>query len=292
MATVGLINPGEMGAAVGAAAVNQGHRVLWASENRSAATRQRAEQGKLEDCHTLPDLVAASEVILSVCPPHSAENVAREVAALGFDGLYLDANAIAPNRTRAIEKLVTKGGAKSGAKGGAKFVDGGIIGGPPWKEGNKTVLHLSGTQASNIADLFTDSLLHTNLVSDAIGAASALKMVYAAYTKGTTALLSAILAVAESEGVRTDLEAQWGEQFTSGTHGRVTANTAKAWRFVGEMEEIAATFEGTGLAGGFHLAAADTFNRLAGFKDQDTPAIEAVLRTLLTKTGLTTTGDS
>lgn len=273
MTTIGLINPGAMGASVGAAAAGNGHRVIWAGFERSAATRKRAEQAGLHDCGKLEDLVAAADVILSVCPPASAEYVAADVAANGFSGLYLEGNAIAPNRTRAIGEVITTQG--------AVYVDGGIIGGPAWERSAGTTLHLSGEHADVVAALFHDSPLLTNVVSDEIGAASALKMVFAAYTKGSTALLSAILGVAEKEGIRAHLEKQWGENFTAQTHQRVTANTAKAWRFVGEMEEIAETFAGAGFSDGFHLAAADTFKRLEGFKDTQTPSMDQVLTALL-----------
>ncbi len=275
MTTIGLINPGAMGASVGAAAAGNGHTVIWAGFERSGATHKRAANAGLEDCGKLEDLVAAADVILSVCPPASAEYVAADVAANGFSGLYLDGNAIAPNRARAIGEVITARG--------ATYVDGGIIGGPAWQRSAGTTLHLAGEHAEVIAAIFRDSPLLTNIVSDQIGAASALKMVFAAYTKGSTALLSAILGVAEKEGVRADLEKQWGETFTAQTHQRVTSNTAKAWRFVGEMEEIAATFAGASLSDGFHLAAADTFNRLARFKDQETPTIDEVLAALISK---------
>lgn len=272
MPTVGLINPGAMGASVGAAAAGCGHRVIWAGHGRSPASRERAVSAGIEDCGSLEQLVSAAEIIASVCPPANASDVANDVMALGFKGLYLDGNAISPDRTRAIATQVTAGG--------ARFVDGGIIGGPAWKPGYGTVLHLSGTDAGEIAALFEGSPLHTNIVSEDVGAASALKMVFAAYTKGSTALLSAILGVAETEGVRAALERQWGEEFTTQTHRRVTANTAKAWRFVGEMEEIAATFERAGLPGGFHEAAAEVFRQLAGFKDAETPDIASMLAEL------------
>ncbi|HKI73476.1 MAG TPA: DUF1932 domain-containing protein, partial [Pseudomonadales bacterium] len=183
-------------------------------------------------------------------------------------------NAIAPERTRRIEKIIRANG--------AAFVDGSITGGPAWEAGGGTTLHLSGEDAPAVATLFEGSPFRTNIVSTQIGAASALKMVFAANTKGTTALLSAILGVAEKEGVREHLQALWGEQFTRQTLRRVATNTAKAWRFVGEMEEIAATFKDAGLSDGFHLAAADTYTRLAAFKDaESTPSIEAVLDALL-----------
>lgn len=274
MAIVGLINPGQMGASVGAAVAGNHHQVLWASAGRSAATRRRAERAGLIDCGSLQELATRATTILSVCPPHSALDVATEVAQLGFAGTYLEGNAIAPDKTRRIEAIV--------GERGATLVDGSITGGPAWQAGSGTTLHLSGSAAADVAALFADSPFRTNIVSDRVGAASALKMAFAANTKGTTALLSAILGVAEQEGVRHALEQLWGAEMTMQTHRRVAANTAKAWRFVGEMEEIAATFAGAGLSNGFHLAAADTFSRLAQFKDGESPpSIEQVLAALL-----------
>jgi 3-hydroxyisobutyrate dehydrogenase-like beta-hydroxyacid dehydrogenase len=273
MATVGLINPGEMGASVGAAACAGGARVLWASAGRGQATRERASRSGLVDCGTTNALVRQCDFILSICPPHAAHDVAAEVACLGFTGIYLEGNAISPGHTRAIETIIVDGG--------ATFVDGGIIGGPVSPTASPTVLHLSGPASAAVAALFIGSPLQTRIVSDQIGAASALKMAFAAYSKGSTALLSAILAVAEAEGVRSQLEQQWGARFTEETHTRVSSNTAKAWRFSGEMEEIAATFAGAGLADGFHRAAADTFRRLSTFKDRPAPDIETVIQQLL-----------
>jgi 3-hydroxyisobutyrate dehydrogenase-like beta-hydroxyacid dehydrogenase len=272
--TIGLINPGAMGASVGAAARHNKAQVIWASEGRSVSTKERADKAQLDDCGTMGNLVAQSNIILSVCPPHSAMAVATEVADLGFSGLYLEGNAIAPDHTRQIESVVTEQG--------AGFIDGGIIGGPAWKAEYGTRLYLSGENAQVIADIFAGSNLHASVISDQIGAASALKMTFAAFTKGSTALLCAILAVAEKEGVRSNLEAQWGDVFTKQTHRRVIGNTAKAWRFEGEMQEIAATFSGAGLPPGFHEAAAQVFSRLAEHKDQqNAPTIDEVLATLL-----------
>jgi 3-hydroxyisobutyrate dehydrogenase-like beta-hydroxyacid dehydrogenase len=273
MPRIGLLHPGAMGASVGAAA-SRNYTVLWASQGRSASTAERAKKANLEDVRTVAELVKASDIVLSVCPPHAAEDVANEVAQLGFAGLYVDANAISPDRTRIIQKVVESAG--------ADYVDGGIIGGPAWTIEAGTRLYLSGPQAAQVAACFAGSPLQTPVISDRIGAASAVKMGYAAYTKGTTALLTAILGMVEKEGVRADLARQWGDTFSEQTVKRVCANTAKAWRFVGEMHEIAATFRGAGLPGGFHQAAAEIFERLAGFKDHaEPPVIETVLDVLL-----------
>jgi len=274
MRCIGLMHPGAMGASVGAAVRSNGHTVLWASAGRTASTWARARRANLDDAGTVPALVKASEIVLSVCPPHAAEEVAHEVANLGFTGVYAECNAISPDRTRAIQRIVEDAG--------AHYVDGGIVGGPAWTREAKTNLYLSGPRAAEVAACFAGSPLETPVISERIGAASAVKMGYAAYTKGTTALLTAILGMVEKEGVRADLARQWGDTFTTQTVRRVCSNTAKAWRFVGEMHEIAATFRGAGLPGGFHEAAAEVYERLAPFKDHpEPPAIETVLETLL-----------
>ena len=274
MTRIGLLHPGAMGASVGAAAAGNGHTVLWASRGRSAATRERARRGALRDVASVPEVLAGSEILLSVCPPHAAEDVAAEVAEGGFTGLYVDCNAVSPDRTRGVQRVVEKGG--------ATYVDGGIIGGPAWSEDAGTRLYLSGPRAEEVSACFAGSPLEAPVVSERIGAASALKMGYAAFTKGSTALLTAILGMVEKEGVRGELASQWGEIFTAQTVKRVRDNTAKAWRFEGEMHEIAATFRAAGLPGGFHQAAAEVFRRLADFKDHaEPPGIETVLEVLL-----------
>jgi len=274
--TIGLISPGQMGASIGAAALSTlstNTRVIWAGDGRSDESHQRATKAGLTDCRTLDDMVQTADTILSVCPPHDAENLAQRVSDLGFDGLFVDCNAIAPEKSRRITKAFPQD----------HYVDGGIVGGPAWKAESGTVLYLSGKNAGTIAGIFADSPLHTHIISDAIGAASAMKMVFAAYTKGSTALLTAILGVAEKEGVRSVLEQQWGAEFTEQSHRRVTGNSAKAWRFTGEMREIADTFETAGLSGGFHNAAAEVFEQLAGFKDEPAEDIETLLLKLLAK---------
>jgi len=123
-------------------------------------------------------------------------------------------------------------------------------------------------------------------VSDAPGAASALKMVYAAYTKGVSALLMGIRALAASEGVDDALLAEWHRSqpdLPKRSEAAARDNARKAWRFVGEMEEIAATFEGVGLPGGFHEAAGEIYRRLVAFKDVVDPPTMAELVGPLTR---------
>jgi 3-hydroxyisobutyrate dehydrogenase-like beta-hydroxyacid dehydrogenase len=272
---VGILHPGQMGVSLAATAKNSGHDVYWASAGRSRATRGRAEVFELLDAGTLEALCTRCSVIVSVCPPHAAEEVAHQVLATSYRGLYLDANAISPQRAQRIGQAMVAAG--------VSFVDGGIIGGPAWEPG-RTWLYLSGEEAERAAACFAAGPLETSVIGALAGKASALKMCYAAYTKGTTALLCAILATAETLGVRPELEGQWsreGSNFPEQARRRVRGVTSKAWRFEGEMEEISATFAAAGLPGDFHAAAAAVYRRLAHFKGaEDLPSLEEVLAAL------------
>jgi len=273
---VGILHPGQMGATVGASAHAGGSRVLWCSTNRSDATRARAEAAGLVEVDSLEELTGGVDVLISVCPPDAAVAVAREVGGLGFDGVYVDANAVAPTTARTVSGLVERGG--------ARFVDGGLIG-PPARTMGTTRLYLSGPESRTVADLFSGSLLEAVVMRPDQGSASALKMCYAAWTKGSAALLIAVRALADAEGVDASLMAEWAlsQPDLEARSGRVTrSNAPKAWRFAGEMNEIARTFGDTGLPDGFHLASAEVYRRLAGFKDRDPPPelSEAVERLL------------
>ncbi len=277
MSKIGILHPGEMGISVAASAINNGHQVYWISAGRSDKTRAHAEKYELTEVRSVSELCQTSEIIFSVCPPHAAEDVAKYVIGAGFKGLYLDANAISPQCAFKIGQMMQANG--------IHFVDGGIIGGPAW-EPKSTWLYLSGKDADKIANCFTKGPLGTKIISDEIGKASALKMCYAAYTKGTAALLAAILSSAESLGVREELYQQWDmddKDFSEQVNRRVSRVTSKAWRFEGEMKEIAETFREAGLPSGFHEAATEIYHRLADFKDTpENPPLNDVLKALLT----------
>ncbi|MFN8418412.1 MAG: DUF1932 domain-containing protein [Anaerolineae bacterium] len=273
---VGILHPGEMGLSIAASAQNIGHAIYWVSAGRSQQTAQRAARIGLIDAGSLETLCQTCTAIFCVCPPDAAEEVASRVLDQGFTGLYVDMNAISPQRATRIGEIM--------AAHGAHFVDGGIIGGPAWKP-NSTWLYLSGTQAQAAADYFAAGPLETVVIGDEIGKASALKMCFSAYSKGTTALLNAVIAAAEALNVRAELDQQWSRDNTNApaqNAQRVRQSTAKAWRFAGEMEEIAATFKAAGLPDGFHLAAAEIYRRTADFKGAATlPSLDEVLAALL-----------
>ena len=264
MKTVALFHPGEMGAALGAALASRGFRVLWASQGRSPQTAARAKAANLEDASTIALAVRAAKVVVSVCPPHASLALAREAAANGLGGIYVDVNAISPATARGICTVIETAG--------GTFVDGGIIGPPPTAQKQPT-LYLSGTQAATIAALFTGVSIHTEVIEGGVGAASALKMCYAAFTKGTTALLATVRALAEHEGVEGPLLESWRRTLPDVPRQSeyAAASASKAWRWSGEMEEIAASFAAAGLPDGFHRAAAEVYRRLESFKNRATP---------------------
>jgi 3-hydroxyisobutyrate dehydrogenase-like beta-hydroxyacid dehydrogenase len=254
--TVAVLHPGQMGATVAAACRAP---VLWVGEGRSEATRRRAADAGLEEVATLAEAADRAQLIVSVCPPAAAVDLARAVAATGWDGLYVDANAVSPATARGIGELVPR------------YVDGGIVG-PPALRAGTTRLYLSGPGAAEVAELWAGGPLEPRVVEGGPGAASAVKMAYAAWTKGNSALLFAVRALAEAEGVSGALDEEWAisQPDLAGRLERIAAGASpKAWRWVGEMEEIAATFGAAGLPDGFHLAAADIYRRLAGFRDAE-----------------------
>jgi len=249
--TVGLLHPGEMGATIGAALRSRGHDVAWASDGRSDATRRRAEAAGLRDVGTVAALARECETIVSVCPPHAAPGVAAQVA--GFGGLFVDCNAIAPFTATAVARTVEAGG--------AAYVDGGIVGPPPARDA-RTRLYVSGPRAAEVAALFAGTPVDARELGPEPTAASALKMTYAAWTKGSAALVLAALGAAKRLGVEAALRAEWDDSLPDlaarAERARADA-TEKGWRWVGEMEQIARTFADAGLPAGFHQAAAEVF---------------------------------
>jgi 3-hydroxyisobutyrate dehydrogenase-like beta-hydroxyacid dehydrogenase len=272
--TVCVLHPGEMGAEVGAAARAGGARVLWVSAGRGGATRHRAGAAGLEDAGTLQAALDESAIALSVCPPHAAVDLASSVAAAGFRGIYVDANAISPDTSRRIGSIVETAG--------ATFVDGGIVGPPPTKPGT-TRLYLSGSKSAAVAALFAGSPLGAVVLDAPVGAASALKACYAGWTKGAATLLLSVRALARREGVEAALAEEWkiSQPNLFAQVDRAVLQSRKGWRWIAEMEEIGATFDRAGLPDGYALAAAEVCRRLEAFKDARGLTIEDVVGALL-----------
>ena len=270
---IGLLHPGSMGVVLGDLLRAGGARVVWASAGRSARTKARAEGIGIEDLGTVAAVARASGLVLCICPPEAALDVAEQVMAAGFAGTYVDANAISPERAVAIGEVV--------ARGGASFVDGGVIGPPPVAAGT-TRLYLAGPAAPSVAALFAGTPCDARALDGPVGRASALKMSFAAYTKGRAALEAACLALAAHHGLRDELRSEW-ELMTPGRADDVERNLVrlapKAWRFGAEMRFIADSFAAAGVPDGFHRAAAEIYERWARYRGRDgaEPSIDEMM---------------
>jgi 3-hydroxyisobutyrate dehydrogenase-like beta-hydroxyacid dehydrogenase len=241
MTRVGLLFPGEMGALVGAAVRGD---VLWASDGRSEATRRRAEAAGFRDVGSVVALVAESDVVLSICPPAIAEEVAAEVVAAGFEGIYVEGNAISPARVERIAATL-------------RCVDGSIL-------GRNGTLYLSGDagDVALIARLFDDGDMPVVALESGVGAASALKMAYGGWAKISTALAAQAYAIARAYGLEDPLAREGVES------DQILQAGPKAWRWAPEMEEIAATCEALGLPDGIPRSAADLYSRWGAHRNR------------------------
>lgn len=256
---IGVLHPGVMGGAVGSALKRTASAVIWAAAGRSITTSKRAEIADLVGVPDLAELARRADVIISVCPPHAAREVAGQVAAAVADRpdrpLYVDANAIAPTTAQAIGDLL----------GPEHVVDGAIIGPPAWEPGS-TVLWLSGAAADRIAELFAGSPFSARVLGPDLGAASALKACFGLQSKALPALWLAMGAAAHGYGVgdalRDELE-RTGVDHAAAIDGAGAGAMARAWRWVGEMEEAGDALAAIGVPDGFSRAAAEIYRRLA-----------------------------
>jgi 3-hydroxyisobutyrate dehydrogenase-like beta-hydroxyacid dehydrogenase len=245
-----VLHPGAMGAAVAACLVDRGHEVGWLHTGRSEATSRRAAQAGLTPFGDLAELLARSDIVFSICPPHGALVMARELA--GFQGIVVDANAISPETSALIGRTVIAGG--------AGYVDGGIIGPPPTTAGT-TRLYLA-CDDGEVANLFAGSALNAVSLAGAPPAASALKMTYAAWTKTTAALLVSIRRTAVGYGVDGDLVNEWAisQPHLAGAWRQARQQIhEKGWRWSYELAEVGRTFAAVGQPDGFGAAASEVF---------------------------------
>jgi 3-hydroxyisobutyrate dehydrogenase-like beta-hydroxyacid dehydrogenase len=244
---------------------------VWCSAGRSRATRQRAVEAVMSEVGSLEEMIERVDLIVSICPPGAAVETADAVAAARFGGIYADLNAIAPGTARRL------GGRFE------HFVDGGIIG-PPVKVPSATGLYLSGPDAKVVACRWTTPAFDVRVVDGGVGAASAVKSCFAAWTKGSAALLLTVRALARAEGVEDPLLLEWAmsiPDLVERSEHAAAGNGPKAWRFVGEMHEISASLADAGLPVGFATAAADVYQRLAGLRNDPRSDTAKVIEHLL-----------
>ncbi|MHA1153056.1 MAG: DUF1932 domain-containing protein [Alphaproteobacteria bacterium] len=259
--TIAILSPGDMGGGVGADLVERGFDVVTCLAGRGPDSRARARAAGIRELPDLDALVSEADLVLSILPPESAPELAREVAAAmkgsGQTPPFADCNAISPETTIAIGATIRAAG--------AAFIDGGIVGRAPGKGSKPARIYVSGPEAG-IMTALDGGGISIRPCGPEIGRASAVKMCYAAISKGTNTLHTATLIAAEALGVGELLRDELADSAAATyRHMQTTVPRlpADAARWVGEMEEIARTFEAAGVTPHFHLGARDTFKLLA-----------------------------
>lgn len=262
---IGILHPGAMGARVAEQAAASGAAVWWLPAGRGPASVRRAQAAGLRDAGSLAELAERCRIVLSVCPPAAALDVARSVAGVSFSGVYVDANAISPQHALEVADLF---GSTT-----ATVVDGGIVGGPPRAPGTR--LYLSGDDSAAVEAvraLFAPSVLEPIVLPGPIGRASALKLSFAAFNKISSALAAQSYALAAGHGVLDELLSLASDVLPGTVLARpehVATAGPRAWRWAPEMEEIAAACSALGVPGDLAAAASRMFAGWADLKDAE-----------------------
>lgn len=259
---IGVLHPGAMGAALGSALKPVAGAVAWAAAGRSDRTSKRAELADLVGVPDVTELVRRADVVISICPPRAAREVAEQVAAVLADQpdrpdrpLYVEANAVAPQTVRGIGELL----------GPDRVVDAAVIGPPAWEPG-RSVLWLSGAAAGAVRALFEGSPFRPRVLDDRLGTASALQVCFGLQRTVGPASWPALAATARGLGVQNALRAEladvgvdYAEQL------RDAAETAgpHTWRRAAEPAEAAEAITAAGLPDEFCRVAAEVYRRLA-----------------------------
>ena len=256
--TIAIQSPGDMGHGVGRVLVEAGLRTVSALDGRSDRTRDLAAKAGITDIATLSNLLREADVILSIMRPDKALSFVKDLASVasGRAGrpMIVDLNAVAPATGRAAADMA--------GNAGLGFVDGGIIGGPPnLKTGYQPRLYVSGPRAREL-EVLSETGLDFRVLGDRVGSASAIKMCYAALTKGLTAIGIHSMVTARLEGVDEALmsELRFSQKdILNHVERGLPSMCPKAYRWVGEMEEISKTHVDGGLPGELFLGAAHIY---------------------------------
>ncbi|MFI2369965.1 DUF1932 domain-containing protein [Streptomyces sp. NPDC018833] len=263
------MHPGSMGAAFAAQLRTMGTTVLWCPAGRSESSRKRAEQAGAEPVPSLAGLLDRADLLLSLCPPASAEDVADQVAAHGFRGTYVEANAITPQRVRNVAERLPH----------AVVIDGAVVGSPP-KGGKTPTLYLAGpqVQVAGLENLFAGTDVRTHPLGVTIGQASALKLAYSSYQKASRVLAAVAYGLADANGVSDELlqiaAKRTGSYLTETEYIPKTAS--RAWRWAPELEDAAELLTETGLPGHLMRAAAEVLHTWDEARDRSLTVGEAL----------------
>jgi 3-hydroxyisobutyrate dehydrogenase-like beta-hydroxyacid dehydrogenase len=287
MAPIAILSPGDMGAGIGGVLNRSGLDVLTCLDGRSNLTRLRALESGIREVGFMDDVVSEAGIVLSVLPPGEAlplaERVARSLKRTRAHVTYVDCNAVSPGTAKRIDTVIRDAG--------SAFIDAGIIGGPPSGPDSGTRFFCSGPDTSAFEAL-REHGLDVRVVGPEVGQASGLKMVYAASTKGTTALWTGLLATARALGLQDALMRELeGSRISAQVMRGIPSMPRRSRRWVAEMEEIAATFAEAGLTPQIFEGAADIY-RLVGSTPlgaltsrDENPDLDAILEAMLEARG-------
>jgi len=257
---IGITSPGDMGQGMAMCIKAMGFDVCMASDGRSARTRSLGESAGMTDCKSLEGLVQTCDMVLSVLDPGFAVTNAHAIAAAcrntGRKIVFAECNAISPQTLLEICDIMSSAD--------CIVVDAGIVGPPP-RNGARQSFYVSGPHAG-LMNRINSEQIRVRVAGDKLGDASAVKMCYAALTKGSIALGTELLIAARKLGVDQVLEAEFKStqaELYETVLGRSTGMPSKAYRWVPEMNEIARTFAGVGLTPRLLQGAADLFAQVA-----------------------------
>jgi len=274
---VAVIAQGTMGAGVGKRLHESGAEVRTLLGGRSAQSAERARAAGMIPAADERVLLEGADFFLAILPPSEVENLARQLApvlsALPKKPIYVDCNAISPQTAARVAAIIEPTG--------AKFVDGGIIGGPP-RPGYSPAIYASGAAAGETAVL-RDWGIDWRVIDGPIGAASGLKMSYAGITKGTTAIAAAMLLGAARFGCGEALIAELSKsqpEMLKRMRGSIPGMYDKAYRWVGEMEEISDFLGANPPSRDIYAAIARLYEFLAAAEAEPSPGSDNAIKTL------------
>ncbi|MER6913333.1 DUF1932 domain-containing protein [Streptomyces sp. NPDC000594] len=273
MTIVTLLHPGSMGATIGAAAVRNGHRVRWVTTGRSPRTRARAEAAGLEPCDTLAEALSGTDIALSICPAHVAEDTAMSVAEQRYEGIFVESNPITPDLVRRISDRMPAR---------CSVLDGSIFG-PAADSSRSARIYLAGDSGAValVDGLFGGTAVEVRTVGSDLGTASALKLAFTSYQRSARVLAAISHALAARHGV-SDLLAEEAQGMSSNVLSApeyLPSVAARAWRWAPEMDQIAEALRSVGLPDGLAELTGEIFHHWDTERDQN-PSVERVLALL------------
>jgi len=275
--TVAVMAQGTMGAGVGKRLHERGATVRTLLSGRSEASAGRARAAGMVPAADERELLSGADFFLSILPPAEAEGLASRLApalqSLAVKPVYVDCNAISPQTAARVAAIVEPTG--------AAFVDGGIIGGPP-RDGYSPAIYASGLGAERTAPI-RDFGIDWRIIDGPVGAASGLKMSYAGITKGTTAIAAAMLLGAArfgcAEALIAELSSSQPEMLKRMQRG-IPGMYDKAYRWVGEMEEISDFLDANAPSSDMYRGIARLYEFLAAAEADAAPGDDNAIKTL------------